>query len=339
MRIIIDAMGGDNAPKSVIEGVSRAKKELGDALRLTLVGDRSAIEISANELGVSLDGIEIVHTTETIGMDESPSLVVRGKPECSMAIGMKLLKPDNGYGTQGDAFLSAGSTGALHVGSSVLVGRIKGVKRSCIGTLLPFKSPVLLLDSGANATVTSDFFLSWAVLGSVYMKHIIGCVSPRIGLVNNGAEETKGTELYQEGYKLLKSAELGFVGNVESRDIPNGICDVLLADGFTGNIILKLIEGMGGFMMGTLKDIFTSDIKSKLAYLFVKPQLKTMKKSFDSSEYGGAPLLGLKKPVIKAHGSSDAKAIYNAIKQAIKCVETDMCDVMESALSTLEAAK
>ncbi len=339
MRIIIDAMGGDNAPKAIVEGVCRAKCEFGSKTELTLVGDRDAIEASAAELGVSLEGIDIVHTKETIGMDESPSLVVRGKPECSMAIGMKLLKPDNGYGEQGDAFVSAGSTGALHVGSSVLVGRIKGVKRSCIAALLPFTTPVLLLDSGANAVITPDFFVSWSVLGSVYMKHVMGCESPRVGLVNNGAEETKGTELYQAGHQLLKAADVGFVGNVEAREIPNGACDVLLADGFTGNIILKLIEGMGGFMMKTLKGIFTANIKTKLAYLFVKPQLKEMKKSFDSSEHGGAPLLGLKRPVIKAHGSSDAKAIYNAVRQAVTCVECDVCGIMERELGKLEETK
>lgn len=339
MRIIIDAMGGDNAPRAIVEGVYRAKCEFGDKTALTLVGDRDAIEASAAELGISLDGIDIVHTKETIGMDESPSLVVRGKPECSMAIGMKLLKPDNGYGETGDAFVSAGSTGALHVGSSVLVGRIKGVKRSCIAALLPFPTPVLLLDSGANAVITPDFFLSWAVLGSVYMKHVMGCDSPRVGLVNNGAEETKGTELYQTGHQLLKAADVGFVGNVEAREIPHGACDVLLADGFTGNIILKLIEGMGGFMMKTLKGIFTANIKTKLAYLLVKPQLRGMKKSFDSSEHGGAPILGLKRPVIKAHGSSDAKAIYNAVRQAVTCVEHDVCGIMERELGKLEESK
>ncbi len=339
MRIIIDAMGGDNAPRSTVEGAYRAKNELAGNCELTLVGDRNAIESSAAELGISLDGIDIVHTSETIGMDESPSLVVRGKPECSMAVGMKLLSDGNAYGDAGDAFLSAGSTGALHVGSSVLVGRIKGVKRSCIATLLPFTSPVLLLDSGANAVITPDFFTSWAVLGSVYMKHIMGCVAPRVGLVNNGAEETKGTELYQAGHKLLRTADVGFVGNIEAREIPNGACDVLLADGFTGNIILKLIEGMGGFMMGTLRHIFEQNVKTKLAYLAVKPGLKEMKNSFDASEHGGAPLLGLKKPVIKAHGSSDARAIFNAIKQAAKCVESDVCGIMARELGALASAE
>ncbi len=337
MRIIIDAMGGDNAPKAIVEGVCRAKKELGDKTDMTLVGNREVIETTARELLLSLDGIDIVHTTETIGMDESPTLVVRGKQECSMAVGMKLLKDENTYGEVGDAFVSAGSTGALHVGSSVLVGRLKGVKRSCIATVLPFENPVLLLDSGANATITPDFFLSWAVLGSVYMKHIMGVASPRVGLVNNGSEETKGTELYQEGHRLLKTADVGFVGNIEARDIPSGLCDVLLADGFTGNVILKLIEGMGGFLMGMLRGIFTSNMRAKLAYLAVKSGLKEMKNSFDASEYGGAPLLGLKKPVIKTHGSSDAKAVYNAIKQAVRCVESDMCGIMGAALSELEA--
>lgn len=339
MRIIIDAMGGDNAPRAVVEGVYKAKSKLGREVALTLVGNEKEINAAAEELCISLDGIDIVHTEEKIGMEEAPSLVVRGKPECSMAVGMKLLKPDNGYGEVGDAFVSAGSTGALHVGSSVLVGRIKGVKRSCIAALLPFPTPLLLLDSGANSAVTPDFFVSWAVLGSVYMKHVIGCESPRVGLVNNGAEETKGTELYQEAHQLMKKADVGFVGNVEARDIPNGVCDVLVADGFTGNIVLKLVEGMGGFMMKTLKNIFSANIKTKLAYLFVKPQLRGLKKSFDSSEHGGAPIIGLKRPVIKAHGSADADTICNAVIQAALCVREDVCGVMERELGKLENSK
>ncbi len=335
MRIIIDAMGGDNAPNAPVAGACRAKAEYGEKVKITLVGNKDAILRAAEETGSSLDGIDIVHTSVIIGMDESPVYAVKSKNDCSMSIGLKLLKPDNGYGEQGDAFLSAGSTGALHLASSVFVGRLAGVKRSCIAALMPFPTPTLMLDSGANTQVTEDFFLHWAVLGTVYMNSVMGCENPRVGLLNNGTEETKGTELYVKGHQLLKDSGLNFVGNVEAREIPNGACDVLVCDGFTGNIALKLTEGMGSFMMKTLKGLYMTNVLTKFSALFVKPHISKLKRNFDSSEHGGAPLIGLKSPVIKAHGSSDAKAIYNAVRQAVSCVEKDVVGTMERELKKL----
>lgn len=335
MRIIIDAMGGDNAPAAPVEGVVRAKSELGDKVKFTLVGDSEIIKKTAADMELSLDGIDIVHTTVTISMDESPIHAVKSKSESSMSIGMKMLKPDNGYGDVGDAFLSAGSTGALHLASSIFVGRIPGVRRSCIAALLPFPTPTLLMDSGANTQVTEDYLLQWSVMGSVYMKYIMGVDDPRTGLLNNGAEETKGTELYVRAHRLLRDSSINFVGNVEARDIPFGACDVLVCDGFTGNITLKLIEGMGSFMMKTLKGLYMTNALTKLSSVAVKPHISKLKKSFDSSEHGGAPFIGLKSPVIKAHGSSDAKAIYNAVRQAISCVELDIVGTMEKELSNI----
>lgn len=340
MRIIIDAMGGDNAPVSNVLGTIKAREELSSDIKLTLVGNREAIEKAAGDAGKSLDGIDIVHTDVVIEMEDAPMVSVKSKRDSSMSVGMKMLS-ENEFGEVGDAFISAGSTGALHLGSSILVGRLGGVKRSCISALLPFPNPILLLDAGANTQVTEDYLCHWAVTGAVYMKSVMGVENPRIGLLNNGAEETKGTELYLKAHKLLAAMRdndgLNFVGNIEAREIPFGTCDVLVCDGFTGNIALKLTEGMGKFMMKTLKSIFTANIFTKISYLFVKPGLKTVKKSLDTSEHGGAPLLGLKKTVLKAHGSSDEKVIYNTIKQAVVCVETDMIGTMEKALSVSKA--
>ncbi len=333
MRIIIDAMGGDDAPKAVIEGASIARNEYGDKLNMTLVGDESIIKKSASENGLSLDGIDIYHTDVKIEMDDDPMTAVRKKKESSMAIGLKMLSPDNKYGVTGDAFLSAGSTGAHHLASSHFVGRLTGVRRACLATYLPFPNPVLLLDSGANPTVTADQLLSWAKLGSVYASSVLGMNNPRVGLINNGTEECKGTETYIEAHKLLAESNINFAGNIESREIPFGACDVLVCDGFTGNITLKLIEGMASFFMKALKDIYTSSTVASLSYLPVKSKFGTLKQSFDASEHGGAPILGLKAPVIKGHGNSNGRAIFSAIRQAYTCVDSGMISKMSENLN------
>ena len=336
MRILIDAMGGDNAPDCVIDGVCLAKGELDGSVELTLIGDEQKIRSYAKDRMLSLDGIDIVHTDVAIGMEENPMAMAKGKKECSMAIGLKMLSPvgvgRNKYGMTGDAFVSAGSTGALHMGSSLFAGRIAGVRRPAIAVILPFSKPVLMLDSGANPDARGDYMCQWAIAGSAYMSALMDIPSPRVGLLNNGTEECKGNETSVEAHKLLSEANINFVGNVEARDIPFGVCDVLVCDGFTGNVVLKLTEGVGKFMFSCLRDVFETSLRTKLAYMLVKPQLKAMKKRLDSSEYGGAPLLGLDKTVIKAHGSSDGKAICNAILQAKKCVESDVVGVMKAAL-------
>ena len=344
MRILIDAMGGDNAPGAVVEGVCRARDEFGGSVALALIGDEARIRACASEKGLSLDGIDIVHTDLSISMEESPMAMAKDKKECSMAVGLKMLTPEgvgrNKYGMSGDAFVSAGSTGALHMGSSLFVGRLDGVRRSGIAVLMPFPKPVLLMDSGANPEVKSEYLYQWAVIGSAYMKSVMGVDDPRVGLLNNGTEECKGNEVSVEAYKLLSESNLNFAGNIEAREIPFGACDVIVCDGFTGNVVLKLTEGMGKFMFSLLKDMFTSSLAAKLAVLLVKPKLYAMKKSLDSSEHGGAPLLGLDKTVIKAHGSSDGKAIYNAILQAKKCVETDVMGTMKASVAaTLSETK
>lgn len=339
MRIIIDAMGGDNAPGAVVEGTAMARNELSGKAQLTLVGDTEKINAAAKAAGVSLDGIDIVHTNLAITMEESPMLMAKSKKECSMAVGLKMLTDNkrNKYGAVGDAFVSAGSTGALHMGSSLFVGRLEGVRRPGIAVLMPFSQPTLLMDSGANPTAKPEYLYQWAVVGSAYMKTVFGIEDPRIGLLNNGTEECKGNEMSVEAYHLLSGSGLNFVGNIEAREIPFGPCDVIVCDGFTGNVVLKLCEGMGKFMFGKLREIYSSGALAGLSYMIVKPKLREMKHSLDSSEHGGAPLLGLDKPVFKAHGSSNARAIYNAILGAVRCVELDVVGKMTAELDRLGA--
>ena len=244
-----------------------------------------------------------------------------------MAVGLRMLKEG------GDAFISAGNTGALHAGSSLIIRPVRGVMRSGIATILPFARPVLLMDCGANVTVTADYLEQWAIMGSLYMKNVMGVNEPEVGLLNNGTEEGKGTQIQIDAYKKLKELEnIHFVGNVESREIPNAPCDILVTDGFTGNITLKLAEGMAKFMFSQLKVMYTKNPMTKMSFLVMKDQLKAMKKSFDASEYGGAPLLGLQKPVIKAHGSSDAKAITNAVYKAEAFIRTGVITEMEALM-------
>lgn len=332
MRIIIDAMGGDNAPSEIVKGVIRARAEQ-QKVDLTLVGDRRQIYSAATHAGLSLSGIDIIHTETVVLPDDNPISVLKNKSDASMCIGLKMLLPDNEYGVVGDAFLSAGSTGALHACSTLIVHKLPGVRRSGIATILPFSHPLFLMDAGANPKITEEYLIQWAIMGSIYMKKIFGIENPRVGLLNNGTEEGKGTDMLVAAHKLLRASNLNFVGNIESREIPFNPCDVLVCDGFTGNIALKLIEGMGRFMFDALREIYSANARSSISFLLIKPELEKFKKNFDASEYGGAPLLGLSRPVIKAHGNSDAKAIASAIKQAVSCVQTGITDAISEGLA------
>lgn len=329
MNIVVDAMGGDNAPLQVVKGALDAALEYKN-VKITLVGDENKIRESAKELEMLIpENVSIVHTSVAVTMDDDPMIVVKEKSDSSMSVGLRLLKDE-----QSDAFISAGSTGALHTASTLIVRKIKGIRRSAIAAILPFNPPILLLDSGANPVVTADLLLQWAIIGSAYMKKVFGVENPRVGLLNNGTEEHKGTPVACEAYALLKKNEnLNFVGNIEAKEIPNSPCDVLVTDGFTGNITLKLAEGMGKFIGKKLTEIFKSNILTKLSYLFAfKGKIKSFKKELDSSEYGGAPLLGLSKPVIKAHGSSKAKEIKIAIRQAIEYSKSNIIDEVAKEL-------
>lgn len=318
MKIIIDVMSGDHAPLELLKGAIMAAEEY--RVSIAVVGNRTEIERIAAENGLSLDGVEVVHADDVISMEDKPLAIIREKSECSMGVGLRMLQ--NG---EGDAFVSAGNTGALLAGATLLVRRIKGIRRAAIATFLPFPTPVLLMDAGANLTVTPADLEQFAYMGSFYMQKMHGIDRPRVGLLNNGTEATKGLPLQVESFERLSAnPDINFVGNIEAKEIPFDACDVILTDGFTGNIVLKYTEGMGKFMLSTLKSLFTKNVVTKASALAMKGQLSALKKQFDASEYGGAPLLGISRPVIKAHGSSDAKAVKNAVLQAIAFLSSGM---------------
>ena len=319
MKIIVDAFGGDNAPLEILKGCRSAADDF--KVEIILVGDEEKIYSCANQNGIKLDGMEILDAPDVMLMTDSPSEVLKSKKNSSIAVGLQALADG-----KGDAFVSAGSTGALVMGATFLVKRIKGVKRPAIGSVLPSNDkPFLLLDCGANADCTAEHLKQFAQMGSIYMEKFVKCKSPRVALANIGTEDSKGDRLRHEAFSLLKDcSDINFIGNVETRDVPYGCCDVLVADGFTGNIILKLYEGVAGAMMDNIKSIFKKSSITMLAAMMVKGGLLGLKMRMDYSEFGGAPLLGVNGVVIKAHGSSDAKALRNAIRQAKTCAEMDV---------------
>ena len=331
MNIVIDAFGGDNAPLEVIKGAIDAQKDFN--IDITLVGDENTIKKCAKDNALDITSLKIKHADTVIDVCEEPTNVIKSKKDCSMAVGMQMLSDG-----EGDAFVSAGSTGALVVGATFIVKRLKGIKRPALATILPTATvPTMLLDSGANADCRPEMLVQFGVMGSAYMNKILGVESPKVGLVNIGSEPSKGRELELETYKQLQEAPLNFTGNIEARQIPLGDCDVVVTDGFSGKLLLKLYEGMGKFFSGELKNVLTKDFKSKIAALMVLKNVNEFKKKVDYSEYGGAPLLGTAKPVIKAHGSSDAKAFYNAIRQAKQFTETKVIDTITTALAQMKS--
>ena len=331
MKIIVDAFGGDNAPLEVLKGARLAAQEYG--VEILLAGDRSEIERCAKQNSISLDGMEILDAQGMIPVEADPTTLLKEYENCSMAVGMRALKEG-----KGDAFVSAGSTGALVVGASLIVKRLKGVRRTGIATVIPNeKGCFLLMDSGANAECNSDMLVQFGMMGSVYMNKILGVDSPKVGLINIGTEETKGLDLQVETYHKLQNAPVNFVGNVEARSLPMGECDVAVCDGFTGNVVLKLIEGMAKFFSNQLKGMLLRSTKTKIAALLLKDSVADFKKKLDYKEHGGAPLLGISKTVIKAHGSSDARAIKNAIRQAKQCIESGVIEQIEQNLSQMKA--
>ena len=330
MKIILDAMGGDNAPAEILKGAAAATAAWPD-VEILAVGDAEKIAACVKENAIEMKNIEIVNATEVIEMCDEPAKAVRAKKDSSMVVGLRMLAEG-----KGDAFVSAGSTGALHVGASLIVRTVKGVKRPALATVIPGKTPFLLLDCGANVECRASMLEAFGVMGSVYMNKVMGLEQPRVALVNNGAEESKGTPTYVEAHQLLKNnMAIHFVGNIEPRDIPAGHADVVVADGFTGNVVLKLTEGLAKYFGSKLKEMFKKSLGTKVGYLLLKGGVADFKKSMDADEYGGAPLLGTRRPVIKAHGSSNARAIRNAIRQARLCVENDLCGVMAESLANL----
>ena len=328
MNIIVDAFGGDNAPLEVIKGVSQAVKDFD--VDITLTGNEKIIRETAEKNGISLDRISIIHTESVIDIHEEPTEIVKSRKDCSMAVGLQALADD-----KGDAFVSAGSTGALVVGSTFIAKRLKGVKRPALAPILPTANGhLILMDGGANVDCRPEMLMQFGIMGSCYMEKVMGVKSPKVGLLNVGAEDTKGRELEKEAYKLLQNAPVDFYGNLEAREMPKGVCQVAVSDGFTGNIALKLYEGMGSFFAGELKGMLTDGITGKLAALLIMKKVKAFKKKLDYKEVGGAVLMGISKPVIKAHGSSDAKAFYNAVRQAKRCVDGDFIGEISRALES-----
>ena len=330
MKIIVDAMGGDYAPQAAIEGAVLAAKNF--SCEIILVGQKDVIEAQLEKQG-GAPNIEIIDAPEVVTMEDDPATVVRKKKNSSMMLGLQALKEG-----QGAAFVSAGNTGALLSGATLIPKRIKGVRRAALSPIIPNKEGgALLVDCGANVECTPEYLLQFAVMGSFYTKRVLGRKNPRVGLLNNGTEETKGTKLQLETYTLLQEAhsagKINFIGNVEARSLLLGGVDVLVTDGFTGNILLKGVEGTAMFLMGELKGIYKRNAVSKISALLVKSGLKGLKSKLDVSEVGGTVLLGISKPVIKAHGNSDAKTVASAIRQArdfaaagiIEDIEKNMC--------------
>ncbi|NMB07790.1 MAG: phosphate acyltransferase PlsX [Tissierellia bacterium] len=323
MKIILDTMGSDKGYGEIVKGAIDGVNELG--VNIVLVGMEDLLKKELSKYNYPRDFIEILNAEEYISNEDEPVLAIRRKKNSSMVLGLEALAKG-----EGDGFVSTGNTGALLAGGLFIVKRIKGVERAALATVYPTRKGFsFMLDIGANVDSKPEYLLQFATMGSIYSEQVLGVKSPTIGLANIGVEEGKGNALVREAYKLLLDSNLNFIGNVEVRDIPEGIADVIVCDGFMGNTILKLTEGMAITMFSALKDEFTSSFKSKLGALMLKSQLKSFKDNLDYREYGGAPLLGLKKPVVKAHGSSDAFAIKNAIRQVKTFSDNNIIEIIE----------
>lgn len=326
IRVAMDAFGGDNAPDEVIKGAALAVKEYG--VEVILCGDEAKVRERMKALGVSVENISVKNAEGIIRIEDNPTDIRKAKLNSSMGTAFQLVK--NG---EADAFISAGSTAALVVGGTTIIGRIKGVKRPSLAPIIPSVNQCyILLDGGANVECRPEMLQQFGVMGSVYMDKIMNVQSPRVGLLNVGAEEEKGRELELEAHKLLKSSPLNFIGNIEGREAALGGCDVLVTDGFTGNVYLKTVEGMGKFMKVSLKNIFFRNIGTKIGAVFTMKGIRELSAKMDYRETGGSPLLGTSKPVIKAHGSSDATAFKNAVRQAKEFIENNVIEEITSAL-------
>ncbi len=328
MRVVIDAFGGDNAPLEIVKGASLASNELG--VDITLVGNKAKIEQIINDENLTFKGeLIIIDTDDVIDMHDDPTTLLKAKSNSSMALAFKELAED-----RADAFVSAGSTGAVVVGGTLIVKRIKGIKRPALAGMIPSPNGhYMLMDMGANAECRPEMLCQFGIMASAYLKGVEGKKNPTIALLNIGTEDTKGTEIQREAYKLMEDAPINFVGNVESREMPKGVCDAVITDGFTGNIALKLIEGTATTFFKLVKNALYKSVKNKLAALVIKKDLYSLKSMMDSTEVGGAPLLGVRKPVIKAHGNSNAKAFKNAVKQAVIFTQNG---VIENITKSLE---
>ncbi len=330
MKIVVDAFGGDNAPLEIIKGSALAEKEYG--VNIILCGNEEVIKKCIEENNIHFDNLQIVDAPDVISMEDEPTSLLKAKKNSSMAVAFNELSKGNA-----DAFVSAGSTGAVVVGGTFLVKRIKGVKRPALAAMIPSPdSHFMMMDIGANSECRPDMLLQFGVMASAYLERVEGIKNPTIGLLNIGTEETKGTQLQQEAYELFKNSNLNFIGNVESRELPFGVCNAVITDGYTGNIALKLIEGTALALFSMLKPVFLNNLLTKLSYIFLKKGLRGVKNKMNASEVGGAPLLGTRKPVFKAHGNSDAFAFKNAIHKAMLFAQNDVISTIENSFAEKE---
>lgn len=320
IRIAVDAMGGDNAPQEIVKGAVDAVTGRKDIL-IYLIGQKDVVEEQLSKYSYPADQIQVVHASEVIETAEPPVMAIRRKKDSSIVVGMNMVKQK-----EAEAFVSAGSSGAILVGGQVIVGRIKGIERPPLAPLIPTEKGVsLLIDCGANVDARPSHLVQFAKMGSVYMEHVVGIQNPKVAIVNIGAEEEKGNALVKETFPLLKACDdINFVGSIEAREIPHGEADVIVCEAFTGNVILKLYEGVSSTLLGVVKQGLMSSLRSKIGALLIKPALKKTLKSFDASAYGGAPLLGLNGLVVKTHGSSKAKEVENSILQCVTFREQDI---------------
>lgn len=333
MKIFVDGMGGDHAPSEIVRGCVLATQDY--KIPITLIGKEEEIQRELGKYEYDKKLIEMIPTTEMIENEDEPAMAIRKKKNSSMVKGMNLVRENDNA-----VFISAGNTGALLAGGLLKIGRIKGILRPALAPILPTKGgPNLLIDAGANAECKPQQLQQFALMGSIYMEKVIEIKNPRVGLINIGTEEKKGNEITKETFQLLKGTNVNFIGNVEARDIPNGVADILVCDGFTGNIILKLTEGLASFIFHALKETILSTTRGKVGGLLLKSSMKNFAKQLDYTEYGGAPFLGIKGGLIKAHGSSDAKAIKNAIGQGIQYLKKEVNKNIEEEIKKIEIKK
>ncbi|MBU5254721.1 phosphate acyltransferase PlsX [Tissierella praeacuta] len=330
MKIIIDAMGGDKGPIEMVKGTIDAVNEYG--INVILVGKEDIIQNELKKYSYPKDKVEILVANDIITNEDDPAMAIRRKKDSSMVVGAKALS--DGIG---DGFISAGSTGALLASGIFIVKRIEGIDRAALTVIYPtIKGFSLLLDAGANVDCKPEYLYQFALMASVYMEKAMGVKSPTIGLINIGSEEGKGNLLSKETYEILKKSQLNFKGNIEARELPSGTVDIIVSDGFVGNVALKLTEGMAISIFSILKEEFIKNSRTKVGAALLKPELRNIKAMMDYREQGGAPLLGIRKPMVKAHGSSDAFAIKNAINQLIKFIEKDVIKIIEDNMHVLD---